>query len=78
MSSELIEIECDENDTYISLEMNAHSHAWIVVCSEDGVERYHLPPDIHGLNRAKEIAIGLQNWIDHVDDIASIEDSSYE
>ena len=75
MSSELIEIEDDDNGTSVSLEMNFHGHAWIVVCSEEGMERYHLPPDNYGIDCAKEIVIGLQNWIEH---ISTVEVSSDE
>lgn len=30
------------------------------------IERFHLSPDSYGIDRAKSIIVGLQNWIKHI------------
>jgi hypothetical protein len=69
MSIELIEDVTDKDNNDIFLTMNANCHAWLSLYSDSedyvGV-KLHLTPDLHGINNAKMIIVGLQNWIDQI------------
>lgn len=75
MSSELLEhLPEDEQDNWVSLEMNASGHARICIFGGVGEDysNYSLPADEQGIQRAETIIAALQGWIDHLKETGQV------
>lgn len=62
MSTELIEDLEDDNEVSVGLEMNAWTHAWLCLGSDNDWVRFHLTPDAAGIAAAKRIEDALRIW----------------
>ncbi len=73
MSSDLLEIEDDEDGCSIVLTMNVHGYAFLKV--DDGSEfpSYTFKPDDDGRAKALAVANALLTWIEHTKSTAMSE-----
>ena len=66
MSSELLELESDANDSSVHLSMSASGDAYLTTGGENE-DFYYLPSTLSGLNRARSIIQALETWIEHTE-----------
>lgn len=73
MSSDFLEdIDDDHQGNCVLLSMNAHTHAFLTILSEEDSIHYCLPPDEVGWRNAQKIVDALNCWIEHSKRIAEM------
>lgn len=68
MSSELIEMDNNEQGQDIFLTMSADGSAYLSVgdSKENTFQNYYLSVDDDGIRRAETIISALQGWVEHI------------
>lgn len=70
MSSEFLDVDDDDNGTFVLLSMKVSGDAFLTVSGMDENKNYyHFSPDETGWKNAEKIVMAINEWIRHTKSI---------